>query len=747
MRQDQTTFQRGVAAALLGGAVQLAVAFALLVINLWIGGAALAAATWHAFGGLGVWLVLALVYQQHRMVRLEAVEAEELGRTHGAGSSIFETSADELSRARARLERFQKWGLPLVSFLTAGYLVGVGLWLLVGHLALLDAEPLTAEALSLSNDQARAIGAGAPAHKGPVALLLFGLAFVGFVVSRYVAGMARLAEWTMLRGGAGYLMGSTLIALVVAVGYALLFGTVGWALVGLAVGVPAAMIVLGAEMLANLVMTVYRPRKPGELPKPAFDSRLLSLLTSPESIARTINEAINYQFGFEVTRSWFWQLLSRAFGYLVLLGVAVLLAASCFVVVKPHQQAIVTRFGQVVVADADTGRWAHGPGLLVKWPWPVGRVERYDVSTIRRIGLAGAEVGLKDEEGGRPVPILWTNEHYKGEPIHLIVAQRAELPAAGAAIEPGRAAAPGIDTPPAGAASDAPGVDAPAVSLVNVEVFVDYRIENLKAYVTAARAASRSADAAEAGNMGGVDRVLRDLSELELSRYLYRRDIDGWLATGRRTAGGDLRRLIQSKAEARGLGVRVVAVSVASIHPPQTVADAFHRPIEAEQRRLATIENARREAIRTLVQAAGTRRVAERIRREIEVKDAMEAEGAGSDRLREQRERIEALVLAAGGEAAELIAEARAQRWQTENTERGRAALFNQQRLAYAASPGYYRLQAYLEALEAGLGAARKFVLLADRERTTLRFDFKDIDPGLGGMDFGEDDAAAEDND
>jgi len=730
MRQDQKTFQRGVTTALLGGAVQLLIAFALLIIGLWIGGAALAAAAWHAFGGIGVWLVLALVYQQHRLVRIEAAEAEQLSRAHGADSSIFETSADELSRARARLERFQKWGLPIASLVTAGYLIGVGAWLLLSNLPLLEAAPLGAEALRLTRRQGEVLGPGAMAHKGPVAFILLALAFLGFVVSRYLAGMARIDAWALLRGGAGYLMGTTLIAAAVAVGYALLYGTVGWLLKALALAVPAAMVVLGAEVLLNLVLTAYRPRRPGEMPKAAFDSRLLSLLTTPESIARTINEAINYQFGFEITRSWFWQLLSRAAGYLVLLGVIVLLAASSIVVVKPHQQAIVTRFGQVVPADPETGEWAHGPGLLVKWPWPIETVERYGVSVVRRIGLAGAQTGLKEA-----VPILWTNEHYQGDPVHLIVAQRSDVPEAGSYQPLGETAplVPPAKRPAAEATEDEAG--APAVSLVNAEVFVDYRIDDLRQYVTAA-ADMAGAEGDDA--FRGPDALLRDLAERALSRYLYRRDIDGWLGIGRGEAGRGLQRIIQDEADRRELGLRIVAVSIASIHPPQAVADAFLLPIEAEQERLATIERSRQQAIRTLVEAVGTREQAERIRQQIAVKNQMEAANADAAAQREQRARIEALVLASGGEAAGIIADARADRWKTENRERGRVALFNERRRAFHAAPDYYKLQAYLDALESGLAQARKFVLLADRDETTLRFDFKDIETGLGQLDFGD---------
>ena len=711
MKQDQQTYQRGVTAALIGGAVQLLVAAVVLVLGLWLDSDGVGIAAWHAFGGLGIWVVLAIVYQQHRLVRLEALESEELARTHGTQSSIFETSADELSVARRRLEMLQKWALPLVTLATAGYLLGVGTWQLLDNLPLLQAGPLRQDTLDVDPLLERIVGAAGLNEPLIVAAFFVAIAFVSFVVSRYIAGMGKVAEWSLLRGGAGYLMGTCLVAAGLTVGYGLMFIPTSFLLRWLVVIIPAFMILIGAEMLLNLLLNVYRPRRPGEMPKPAFDSRMLGLLTAPESIAKTINEAINYQFGFEITQSWAWQLFSRAFGYLMILAAGVLIAASSIVIVQPHEQAIITRFGQIV-AEAD-------PGLHVKWPWPISRAQRYDVTTVRQLRVGSAETGLKEN-----TPILWANEHYRGEPTHLIVPEQPDL------VEVGDSPAAGREADPAGLAADVDGPGTPpasggaaadkavaSVSLVNVEMFVQWRIGKVRAFVT--------------GNDDPVRR-LTFIANQALTRQLFTRSIDEWTAGDRLDASRRMQELIQAQADAAGLGIEVVAVPLASVHPPQQVAEAFAEVLTAEQVRQTTIKQAQREAAQTMASAAGTVEQAQRIADLIELRNTLAIEAGDAEQIAELTVQIDQAVQAAGGEAAEAIASAQADRWRRENLERAGEARFERQLVAYRAAPEFFKLRMYLDNLVEGMAGARKFFLLADRQTVTLRFDFTDVAEGLG---------------
>ena len=179
-----------------------------------------------------------------------------------------------------------------------------------------------------------------------VAGLFAGFAFAGFVLGRYLLATAQRGPGGLIRGGATYLIGTVYVFAVMALAAgAKALGTDAVNGVAMYV-VPLFMLVVGVETLLNLVLDLYRPRAAGEQPRPAFDSRLLNLLASPGGVVRSLNEAINYQFGFEITRSWFWRLLSRSFVWLLLFGVGLLVLLSSLVLIQPQEMALVTRFGK-----------------------------------------------------------------------------------------------------------------------------------------------------------------------------------------------------------------------------------------------------------------------------------------------------------------------------------------------------------------------------------------------------------------
>jgi regulator of protease activity HflC (stomatin/prohibitin superfamily) len=666
MTGDQHTYQRAVSASSLGLLVQSAVAVALLLLwGLWSKNPAIAAAAWHAFGGLPLWVTLWIVYQQHRLERIEALEAEQLAAQNAADRSIFETTQDDLSVARRRLNWLHKWMVPIVSFILAAYLVGMGSWLFQTGLA-----AVTARTQVMPED--------------PLLGLVFSVAIAlgCFLISRYVAGMAKVPAWSLLRGGAGYLMGSFLIGIALAAGLFLHWLGFNWLLAYLSVAVPVFMVLIGVEVLLNLVLGFYRPRRVGEIPRAAFDSRVLSLLTSPESIAKTINEAINYQFGFEITRSWFWQLLSRAFVGLVVFGAVVMLGLSCIVIVEPQQQAIITRFGRLVGQPLD-------PGLHFKAPWPISRAEYFDVRLVREL-LIGSSEDVKTDG-----PILWSNEHSKSKAEPLIVAPTALQ---------------GVTL----SKSD----KAPAISLVNAEIMVQYRVApgKLLEYVMA--------DASD--DPRDPDPRLRDVATRAVAAYLLRHDIDQWIGSARVTASAELKQVVQKEADANRLGVEIIGVSVASIHPPQEVARDFHNVIRAEQEKQTTIERAQQEAVDKLASVAGSPQIAEELVREIRA--AEESATADPKRLA----RIEQLLQEAGGEAASIIAQARAERWQKENVSRGEAQRFSSLVNAYRQAPRLFQARNYLEVITDGLAKARKILVASRRKDLTVRADMKDVEGAIG---------------
>jgi modulator of FtsH protease HflK len=191
--------------------------------------------------------------------------------------------------------------------------------------------------------------------------------------------MAKQEVWQNLRGGAGYMVGNALVLTAVAVGLIFRVFNNDEVVYYIAFAIPFYMLVIAAEIVLNFILNLYRPRIPGEVPRPAFDSRMLSLLSAPDSIVRSLNEAVNYQFGFDITSSWGYQLLLRSFVWLIA-GRGGAGALNCMVVVEPHQQAIKLQHGKIVGE-------VHGSGIMWKLPWPIQTAELHDVTQIRELHL------------------------------------------------------------------------------------------------------------------------------------------------------------------------------------------------------------------------------------------------------------------------------------------------------------------------------------------------------------------------
>ena len=322
--------------ALTGFFIQLAMFLVLLAAASYASSHVLAAGARFALIGLPIWFVLWLMFKQIRRVGLEVLELEELRRAHAAGgdSALFETEGEELLLEQNRLQWMIRWILPSVTVLLAAYLIG-------GQFLAWDWTLDTAFT-----------GETFLAAREPTFIMWFPVVvgFCCFLYARYTLALARMAEWRLLHAGASFMAATALASLALVLG--LMGGTqVAWAEPLVAYVIRAAMFVLGIELAANLILEHYRPRVAGQLSRPAFDSRLLGLITEPGGIARSIAEAINYQFGFEVSATWFYRLLQRWFLPLVVVMLIAIFALSSIVVVEADEQVVIERFGRPLLDD------------------------------------------------------------------------------------------------------------------------------------------------------------------------------------------------------------------------------------------------------------------------------------------------------------------------------------------------------------------------------------------------------------
>lgn len=509
------------------------------------------------FLGLGV-LVIVVSWFQMRLEdreRLEKLEFDEVTKGGASSSTLFNTGEAEAFPARRSREQFERFFVPGFTVLLMLAQAGACwfLWRWLGKLTV------------------------APELKNPLAAMpILGLVtLVLFLLGQFSSGLARLQNQRLLNPGASaLLLGAYLLALNVAAIGAGYFGRPNLDLY-LARGLCVLLGVLAVENLLSLLLEIYRPRVRGKTARILYESRLVALLSHPESVFTTVAHSLDYQFGFKVSETWFYQFVRRSAAVLALAYFAILLLSTCLVFVRPGEQALLERFGKPVV-----GREILGPGFHAKWFWPVEQVHRYRAQEIQTffIGFEHEEGGEEEhgdahdheEEKAQPV-VLWTVSHIKNE-YHLLVASRAR--------------------PDAGSTN---ATKAPPVNLLSVGIPVQYQVTNLAQW---------------AYNYSDAATLLKQVGTREVSRYLVGVDVNEIMSTARFAAGEELRRRIQARADELKLGANILFVGLQDVHPPVAVGAAYEKVMAARQQREATIRRARAHATRTnaLAGADATRR-------------------------------------------------------------------------------------------------------------------------------------------
>ena len=674
MNQDQLTYTRATTASLIGLSMQFVLALLLVILGLYAESKAILAGAFYTLPGLAIWLLLWLIYKQHQLERAEALEANKLAQTDARSAALFEEAGSQLAQAKTRLDNLYKWGVRTVSGITAAYLIGVGILLLYLNQSAINAGTLPQNPI---NESTNGILVGM--------LLLVG-AFGGFLVARYVAGMTRMDSWQALRGGASTLIGNVFLGVLPVIGaIILLFIGNDAGFVYLAIIIPAIMVLLGVEVVLGMVLGFYRPRKGDEFVRPAFDSRLLGWLTRPESIGKIFSETLNYQFGFEVSKSWFMRLLGKALLPLVGVCLVVVIGMTSLVIVEPHQQAVVTTNGAFI-------RIA-GPGLSFKTPWPFGKAEKYDVERVHSIRL-GSRAHI-DDEHKITGPILWTNPH----------------------VEEGATEELLITAPPPSIGTTG-SKDSVLGEMIGADIDVKYRISDLKKYA-----------GIEDPEMGTTNpqTLLQTIAQHEVTRYFATNDTDELLSSGRATAGSDLQSAIQQELDQYAVGLEVVFVSVSGVHPSQEVAGDYHARINALQESQTAEAKALQEADMILAMVAGDRERAARLSEMVQAYIDLSAQikqlaqdtpkraevQAQADR---QRVAIELLMIESGGAVGQRMAEVRATRWSQALGAESRDKRLAAELQAYKNAPRYYPVSRYLDVLVAGLANRPKTVIGSDAD-------------------------------
>jgi modulator of FtsH protease HflK len=693
MKADFVSYKRATDRCLLGLGIQLLLGLSLLIYAYRAGDHAAMTAAFFVLLGIPVWLTLAIVYDQHRRERVEAMEAESLAASSSLSSSVFEEGAADLRLAAKRLKAMHRFFVPAVSLAIGAALVGIGWW-----------RYGTVREFSMP-----ALGRGWPIALGVA------MAVIGFVFARYISGMAKQSVWANLRGGAAYGAGTSLLGLAMVVGQFVDLAGPDSILRWLRVIFPLVMIALGVEVFLNFVLDIYRPRKAGDIPRPAFDSRVLGFVAAPDRVAESISGAIDYQLGYNVTGSWFYRLISRFIGPLVALGIVLLWAMTSMVVVQPHQRGLILRFGRIVNRDV-------GPGLHFKLPWPIDRVEIpvYSMTdpTTKVVTTTGTATGIRTINAGTNPPtasvtgepILWTTQH-TAEEVFTIV--QPSTTARGADGE--------------GAETD--------LALVAIEVPVHYAVRDVEAYEMLASPVQREV-------------LLRTTAQRAAMQYIATLSVDEVLDKNRSVIGGEIRKRIEQafidlnpKHDGKPV-VEVLFVGATGAHPPSEVAVQFEQVVEAQQKYHSRLDEARAQASQTLIGIVGDEQLAGTIAAEIDARNTMNdnllrAPEAEQEPLRqaiaEQELKIQRLMEQAGGSAAAQVYTASADRWVSSMSARGDAQAYRGKLELDKASSHIYRHDQFFLALRDAMAGARLYIT-SDDVPVAFKIDLMDKQTGLDAL-------------
>jgi regulator of protease activity HflC (stomatin/prohibitin superfamily) len=610
--------------------------------------------------------------------------------------------------------------------------------------------------------------------------------FAAFLFSQYNVGMAKVADWRLLRATGSYMLVSALFVGAMCIGLiAASQGAITPALV-IAWILPVIQLVLAAELAINFVLDLYRPRLPGQEHRPPYDSRLFNLIAEPSRVGHSIAETLNYQFGFEVSRTWFYELVAKACVPLVFFGVIVMLLMSSIVMVDEGEEYLVKRFGRIVSKET------LKPGLRLKLPWPIDTAERFDTGKIHEIRL-----GLQPQDEADPSQVPQTRE---GEYL-LLWSQEHGL---GGELEKDFL----IGSPPRSGTDSSEQTDsaATAVNIIKLVVVIHYQVDDPYKF------GYSTTDTPE---------LLQSIAEQEMTKYCARATLqeplpgeadrpDAIMTTGREEAASQLKDLIQKRVGRDGadLGVKITWVGIVSAHPPAEVTPEFEKVLQAERAQDEQRYEAEAEASRILAEVSGDpgeamqlylalrrgevyRRLASQrgndvayalsaseaireadqqldalskeIRRErllgrtdvdlraqINLRDgyqrflenlqAAKANPAEADlqaRIAAAEADVQRLFERLEGEPATLIAEAEATSWARVLREQTALETYQRKLKPFQAAPQAYKFDRYMDVLEEHLPGMMKYVLGLDRDRVELRLNLEQtrqdaLDAALG---------------
>jgi len=634
-------------------------------VGRWSGFFALSAISWLILSAALIWFVLVIQFHQRALAEQEKLDMSQLAESK-QDSTIFQAGGERAAMfalAQRRLDLLEKWFIPVFSAIIAAYQIAIGLYLLKAVPAAADHEA-----------------------KQPLvcAACMTAIAFVSFIISRYATGMSAQPQWKPLRAGGSIFLGIAILCFALAISLAMAQFKIFVVINVIDFIVPILLLLLGAETVLNIVLDIYRPRLKGQYARSAFDSRLLGVINEPGGIFRTAATAIDYQFGFKVSQTWFYKLLEKAIAPLILFAAVTLYLLSCIVVVNPNEEAIIEHLGNPL---NHAGQVRHAkPGLTFKWPWPIDIAYKHPTKMVSEISIGFVpkfKPGTYELDRG---PLLWGKAHYEQEYLLLVASEQTS-----ARLTPG----------------------AVPVSLIIAAVPVQYRIKDLYSFIY---------------NHNEPEKLLESICYHELARFAASAKIEvndeaginqSLLGAGRAKAKRTLTSRIQAAADEAGLGVEIVFLGLQGIHPPPEVAGDYQKVVGAVQKKQALILGAYAQRNKDLSALAGSVEDADRLYT-LAAKYQQAKEKNQPQEIEKLADDLDLAFAEAKGDIFSTLREAQSYAFEKAILARATGQRFDSQLKAYRAAKEIYKREQRLAVLEEALENIRKYVVVADQNDTQV---------------------------
>lgn len=418
---------------------------------------------------------------------------------------------------------------------------------------------------------------------------------------------------------------------------------------------------LGFELIVNFIIEFYRPRTMEES-RPIFESKLLSIFTEPGGVMRNIADTLDYQFGFKVSGTWIYSFIEKALFPLLIIWALILWGFTSIHLVKIGEVGVREEFGKVL------SRELLEPGIYFSKPWPFGTIRCFSCMQLKQIYVGEDPTAHDDHEEEEEEDDGHGHSHGKTEkpkrpkgPMYIInwTESHSHNDDAGTYFLIANSA--GANVQGSGNAVDMVAFSMPVQYRIRRDGIFDY------AYLNA-----------------NPEQAIKRISQEETVKYLASATLSYVMATGRKNLENTIKNRIQTRVDQEKLGVEIVTVNLAGLHPPvkNNTSKSFHEAQIAKEQALSAVLSAKVYRDKLIPEAE-----------------------INALRIKSEAQSYEANTT--------KIASAESERFLT-------------QLKSYRIMPGMFKLRTYLEFLENDCPDIRKFIMSAGLKNEVYELNFEE---------------------